>query len=178
MTSRQHQPQKGWRFALMPPWASRQIGRSRSIHTVHRCPQGKAVGNSTTRLRHLHDTAARLSNTYTLSTCSETNITSMCTSNLDLTRVCIVQTPTSSGAREEECKRQTRHCVDVLCRTSCYSKQRLISQVSKQPQNWSLQLLSSQWANPLFGNKRAPPRHSSRARSKRVEHLVTASGLN
>ena len=31
-------------FALMPPWASRHIGGSRSIPSVHRCPQGKAVG--------------------------------------------------------------------------------------------------------------------------------------
>ena len=30
---------KGWRFALMAPWASRQIGGS------HRCPQRKAVGS-------------------------------------------------------------------------------------------------------------------------------------
>ena len=28
---------KGWRFALMPPWASRHIGGSRSMPTVHRC---------------------------------------------------------------------------------------------------------------------------------------------
>ena len=58
---------KGWRFALMPPWASRHIGGSRSIHTVHRCPQGKAVGSpksttidrdSTTRLKHLHGSGA------------------------------------------------------------------------------------------------------------------------
>ena len=38
---------KGWRFALMPPWASRHIGGSRSIPTVHRCLQGKAVGSPT-----------------------------------------------------------------------------------------------------------------------------------
>ena len=36
---------KGWRFALMPPWASRHICGSRSIHTIHRCPQGNAVGS-------------------------------------------------------------------------------------------------------------------------------------
>ena len=44
MTSRQHQPQQGWRFALMPPWASRHVG-SGSKPTVHRCPQGKVVGS-------------------------------------------------------------------------------------------------------------------------------------
>ena len=45
----------------MPPWASRHIGGSQSLPTVHRCPQGKAVGNpksttdddSTTRLKHI-----------------------------------------------------------------------------------------------------------------------------
>ena len=42
MTSRQHQQQYGWRFTLRPPWASRHMGGSRSMPTVHRCPQGKA----------------------------------------------------------------------------------------------------------------------------------------
>ena len=47
VTSRQHQPQKGWRFALVPLWASRHIGGFWSIPTVDRCPQGKAVGSPT-----------------------------------------------------------------------------------------------------------------------------------
>ena len=32
---------KGWRLAMMPPWASTHIGGSRSMPTVHRCPPGK-----------------------------------------------------------------------------------------------------------------------------------------
>ena len=34
---------KDWRFVLMPFWASWLMSGSRSIPTVHRCPQGKAV---------------------------------------------------------------------------------------------------------------------------------------
>ena len=45
----------------MPPWASRHIGGSWSVPTIHRCPQAKAVGSPkstrddydpTTRLKH------------------------------------------------------------------------------------------------------------------------------
>ena len=56
---------KGWRFALMSPWASRHIGGSWSIPTIQRCPQGKAVGSpkapqstTTVRLKHLHGSGA------------------------------------------------------------------------------------------------------------------------
>ena len=70
--SRQHisPTTKCWRFALMPPWASRHIGGSQSIPTVHRCPKGKAVGGPKcttsdykpqTRLTHLREDGARLS---------------------------------------------------------------------------------------------------------------------
>ena len=65
---------KGWRFALVPPWASRHIGGSRSIPTVHRCRKdgrpwaAQQHHNSTTRprltlhrkqfVKHLHGSGA------------------------------------------------------------------------------------------------------------------------
>ena len=45
MTSRQHQPKKGLALCFDATLASRHIGGYWSIPTVHRCPQGKAVGS-------------------------------------------------------------------------------------------------------------------------------------
>ena len=57
---------KVWRFALMPPWASRHIGQyPRNTDARKGRPWvAQQHHNSTTRLRPLHETAARLSNTY------------------------------------------------------------------------------------------------------------------
>ena len=54
---------KGWRFALMPPWASRHIGGSRSMPTVHRC---RKDGRPWVALKAPQTTMTRQQDTHTL----------------------------------------------------------------------------------------------------------------